>query len=760
MQQDNGQKSHHSIEIVTLKHTLLPLTSNNSIMSKNDENYAEKGNENKKKEKAKEYSVDFAENTSMHGCGQLFSDNIAKRIVWILVILGFSGAAGFYLYERIMSYLEFEVSVSIRKKFDSNKALTFPAISVCNYNRFFYNDLKLNVDMTRLVDNFELDFNVASYAGQGLTGIFAAAGNNVTWITDLKATNIFTDHWNANADNSSDPVAKANFDALIDDHLYVLHDYMKADADTAKIWDQIEMARVLADVQNPSKKMMKVSKDGKPMNIDDSKNLAITDNPFVDPFTDNVEMDAIESVLSDFMVNFTTGIDWSTGLKNAEAQNAIYDYDDSAYEPPAGYSYDSSYTGGDYGGDYFADSSMDGGIDFANYDYEVVNVASIDSNFDYSVFSDPARKQSVKSEFGSQTLLDMYKIYGWKLNEITVPFVVVNGVRQKFSQAFQRQITSEGVCFTLKESFIQRTAGDGNGITFGVNIQQDHYTELDYREGMSQNVDPAFLPDQAGARLYVYDRNEPLPTKDRAIQIAPGTKSHIALNKYSYEYMYKPWGQCDEVTKIMDGGKYSSQTCMIECYIKKMIAACGCKPAYTKGIKKFVEDANYQAIRECQLDDFLEQKCFNNLADVKKDINMEYCQCPESCKEVIYDAKITTTPWPSARVANNLTNFYNGKEFLKYLEDSNYYTEVSESNIKNNVAVVDVFFEDLRVIETVESQKDPVISFICDIGGTLGLWLGMSLMTMVEIVLFVVCFVPSLVQKSKVGNNANPVEKI
>ena len=152
---------------------------------------------------------------------------------------------------------------------------------------------------------------------------------------------------------------------------------------------------------------------------------------------------------------------------------------------------------------------------------------------------------------------------------------------------------------------------------------------------------------------------------------------------------------------------------------------------------------------------------------IKRMFNPEFCECLEPCQEKIWENKVTTTPYPSDEVANNFELYFINETITNYIKkshdpnDYNWSGQVSKEDIQRNIAVVDIYYEDLRFVETIESEKDPIISFICDVGGTLGLWLGMSLMTVVEVLVFILCFFPELSKKidsrsSRVGEMEGP----
>lgn len=119
---------------------------------------------NKNKNELGQHIKEYADNTTMHGCNELTQGNLVKRLIWAIVIIGMAGAAGYYIYFRVSDYTKFDVSVSFQKKYSSRfqHNLTLPTITICNYNRFYFNEFKMIEDQTILIDNFHTQFGLGS----------------------------------------------------------------------------------------------------------------------------------------------------------------------------------------------------------------------------------------------------------------------------------------------------------------------------------------------------------------------------------------------------------------------------------------------------------------------------------------------------------------------------------------------------------------------------------------------------------------------
>uniref|UniRef100_A0A915J4W7 Uncharacterized protein n=1 Tax=Romanomermis culicivorax TaxID=13658 RepID=A0A915J4W7_ROMCU len=59
-----------------------------------------------------------------------------------------------------------------------------------------------------------------------------------------------------------------------------------------------------------------------------------------------------------------------------------------------------------------------------------------------------------------------------------------------------------------------------------------------------------------------------------------------------------------------------------------------------------------------------------------------------------------------------------------------------------NLGLVNIYFRDLGVKETAQERAYDFFSFLCDVGGSIGLWLGASMLSLVE--LLDLCLYPRL----------------
>lgn len=137
---------------------------------------------------------------------------------------------------------------------------------------------------------------------------------------------------------------------------------------------------------------------------------------------------------------------------------------------------------------------------------------------------------------------------------------------------------------------------------------------------------------------------------------------------------------------------YSRSNCELEKHVNIFQHICGCRPHYLPGSGKPCNALGMKCVNSDKVADFISNNTWED--------------CPPACETVAYDASVSTVP-----IANK-----------------NY-----------GESVLRVFFKHSSVVRYKRDQLYSVEDILGNIGGTLGLCTGFSLVTLVEIVYFFTC---------------------
>ena len=216
----------------------------------------------------------------------------------------------------------------------------------------------------------------------------------------------------------------------------------------------------------------------------------------------------------------------------------------------------------------------------------------------------------------------------------------------------------------------------------------------------------------------------PFILKDE-IDIDIGKMTNIGLKRtLTYKSPF-PYSDCDNLksTKtelykyIVDQLKrnYRQNDCMELCFQKKIIKECKCYslkyPKY--GDTEFCHNST-------QYGCFVQQ--YQSLKSIKLKCKLE---CPLECDSVLYDFTISST---------TVSQLY--YEFLKN-DIEKYFSrkEITYEEFQQRVVGIRIFYAQKQYTEITESPKVSIFDVFSNLGGSLSLCLGMSILSFIDIAL-------------------------
>ncbi|XP_038073614.1 degenerin unc-8-like [Patiria miniata] len=277
-----------------------------------------------------------------------------------------------------------------------------------------------------------------------------------------------------------------------------------------------------------------------------------------------------------------------------------------------------------------------------------------------------------------------------------------------------------GNCYTFNsfqfgDSLKTNRPGPLYGLTMELFLEQDEYMPE--------------ITEAAGFRLVVHDRDVmPFP-EDDGISVAPGSKTAINVRVVTIERLGDPYGNCtQEVTdkgnifRDRYGVEYSLKACERSCYQKKVIKECECfDPHYPNTLNG--------TTHPCDIDDDAAQACMSSLEEKYKEGTLN-CNCFQRCNETTYLTAASSSLWPSDQFQDKLFRDINDRnndvrEMLRQASPRDW--------VLKNVAKVEVYFQEFNFQYIKQSPAYLFVNLVSDIGGLLGLWLGLSLLTVFEL---------------------------
>ncbi|XP_066441207.1 acid-sensing ion channel 1C-like isoform X2 [Eleutherodactylus coqui] len=269
------------------------------------------------------------------------------------------------------------------------------------------------------------------------------------------------------------------------------------------------------------------------------------------------------------------------------------------------------------------------------------------------------------------------------------------------------EYTSNGKCYTFNsgkegyELLFTLKGGTGNGLELMLDIQQDEYIPV------FENTDDTLL--EAGVKVQIHSQDEPPYIGQLGFGVAPGFQTFVSCQQQQLKYLPPPWGDCKNTPFTSPYfEKYSISACRIDCETRLILKECSCRLVHMPGNGTICEREDEVICAE------------ENLKKIETSSNEEesLCECETPCELVRYGKELSMVKIPSKSASKFMAKKYNR----------------TEEYIKDNILVLDIFFEALNY-ETIEQKKAyEVAGLLGDIGGQMGLFIGASILTILEII--------------------------
>ncbi|NXV82217.1 ASIC1 protein, partial [Atlantisia rogersi] len=296
---------------------------------------------------------------------------------------------------------------------------------------------------------------------------------------------------------------------------------------------------------------------------------------------------------------------------------------------------------------------------------------------------------------------------------------------------FKVVFTRYGKCYTFnagqdgKPRLITMKGGTGNGLEIMLDIQQDEYLPV-----WGETDETSF---EAGIKVQIHSQDEPPLIDQLGFGVAPGFQTFVSCQEQRLIYLPPPWGDCKAAagdSEFYD--TYSITACRIDCETRYLVENCNCRMVHMPGDAPYCTPEQYKecadpALGEERVPVGLSSGCLvspsrhhlliSPCPDFLVEKDNEYCVCEMPCNVTRYGKELSMVKIPSKASAKYLAKKYNK----------------SEQYIGENILVLDIFFEALNY-ETIEQKKAyEVAGLLGDIGGQMGLFIGASILTVLEL---------------------------
>ncbi|XP_013401781.1 acid-sensing ion channel 2 [Lingula anatina] len=332
---------------------------------------------------------------------------------------------------------------------------------------------------------------------------------------------------------------------------------------------------------------------------------------------------------------------------------------------------------------------------------------------------DNIKKLNMTTWYGSgYTFANFTKDKGWLLNEGNAR-CTFRGEDCNITADFKHVFTEFGNCYTFNSgddpsrNLFQDQAGIGNGLRIEINIQQEQYTNLILRGD---------APD-AGILFHVHNQSEPASVETDGRAVGPGLHAYAGLTRSDFATLHPPYGQCNETASLEFYPVYTMSGCVVECKRKHILRHCNCR---------LMEHPGNEPV--CGLIRIL--TCVKPLlVNLTQDFT-GMCSCSVPCSSVVYQTALSYSLVPSESTKVEASNTLG----------------VAVDDARKNYIILDVYFQSLNYQQSEQLPAVEWTALISDIGGQFGLFMGFSLLTVVEFIEFAIMSVVTLTAAKRSQN--------
>ncbi|XP_078582100.1 acid-sensing ion channel 1C-like [Branchiostoma floridae x Branchiostoma japonicum] len=267
---------------------------------------------------------------------------------------------------------------------------------------------------------------------------------------------------------------------------------------------------------------------------------------------------------------------------------------------------------------------------------------------------------------------------------------------------FSHTFTHLGNCYTFNAMTLagkvlsSSKPGEGNGLKVTVNIENDEYMATNDVAGDAMD---------AGIKVMVHPQHEPPFVKELGFAVSPGFHTFVAIRKEVITTLPAPYGNCQQKGNQEHYSEYSLSACRIECETQHVIQECGCRLVEMPGTRWPVcTPERYQCAYE----------------KLVKVMDGEQCawQCRIPCHATSYEWTLSSS---KLRPKSHLSHAQ--RRGLNMTEDL----------ILDNILVLNVYYESLNYELIQQMPAIETEGLLGDLGGQMGLFLGASFLSLVEI---------------------------
>ena len=273
---------------------------------------------------------------------------------------------------------------------------------------------------------------------------------------------------------------------------------------------------------------------------------------------------------------------------------------------------------------------------------------------------------------------------------------------------------------------------------------------------------PTYLEYKTGLVLLIHNQSTIPYTLNTEINIQSGFETYVGISRVFKNKLGSPYSDCISTFKSSDTyvnklfgyfkelnvNYYNQEFCFELCYQDKLLSKCGCLDITTPTINGAFYCANDTDVACLQE--------FKNSYFTTTD-TQSLCQCPQQCKIIKYDLKLSTFKYPTYAYMYNMATNNNTSEKLPLYYKPNLSSTELMKYAKKSVLKLVINYDNLYYTSYDDSPAITSEALFGNIGGQLGLCGGVSLISFFEFLAILLSFIHTYYDYKKKQTKVLPV---
>ncbi|XP_065067302.1 degenerin del-1-like [Rhopilema esculentum] len=225
-----------------------------------------------------------------------------------------------------------------------------------------------------------------------------------------------------------------------------------------------------------------------------------------------------------------------------------------------------------------------------------------------------------------------------------------------------------------------------------------------------------FEDERQGLFVAAHDQREVIPAFS-GIFLPPGYHTIVKLRKKVIRRKESPYPSNCIKSGQKTGfnvfpGKARRDNCLFSCLALRGYQICH---GVDERFRPFMNKKEYPNTLN-----YTDKKMFDCMFEVVQSVDAVNCKCNVYCDEEVYETQTSRVPWPQQWKAEELTRIF---------------PNFTSSTIRQTFIKLTIYYEEISEFRYTEEEKYSIMNVWTDFGGQMGLFIGASLISFVEILL-------------------------